>query len=247
MLLMAGAGFFIFALAIIIFYSGELVWRERDARLNQVIDALPLQRWVLFTSKLFALMLVQVLVVLTIMAAGLTVQIAQGFYHFEFGLYFRELFLNRLTQLWILCVLAMFVQTVVNNKYLGHFVMVLYIVATIALPPAGFEDYLYRFGAGAARRLLRHERLRSIPPAAHLVPRLLGNCGGAAGDRDQSVVGARNGERLAGTTETRAAAVLRRVIGGGGRLRCADARRRRLHLLQHTHTQSLSHHVSSRR
>jgi hypothetical protein len=146
MLLTAGASFLIFAIAIIIFYSGELVWRERDAHLNQVIDAFPLQRWVLFSSKLLALMLMQVLVVLTIMLAGLTVQIAQGYYHFQLGLYARELFLNRLTELWILCVLAMFVQTVVNNKYLGHFVMVLYIVATIALPPAGFEDYLYRFG-----------------------------------------------------------------------------------------------------
>ncbi len=146
MVLMAGGGFLIFALAIIIFYSGELVWRERDAQLDQVVDALPLQRWVLFCSKLFALMLVQVLVVLTIMAAGLLVQVGQGYHHFEFSLYFRELFLNRLTQLCILCVLAMFVQTIVNNKYLGHFVMVLYIVATIALPPAGFQDYLYRFG-----------------------------------------------------------------------------------------------------
>ena len=146
MVLMAGAGFLIFSLAIIIFYSGELVWRERDAQLNQVIDSLPLQRWVLFCSKLLALMLVQVLVVLTILAAGLAVQIAQGYYHFQFGLYLRELFLNRLTQLWILCVLAMFVQTIVNNKYVGHFVMVLYIVATLALPPAGFQDYLYRFG-----------------------------------------------------------------------------------------------------
>jgi ABC-2 type transport system permease protein len=146
MLLMAGSGFLIFAIAIIIFYSGELVWRERDAQLNQVIDAFPVQRWVLFCSKLFALMLVQVVVVLSIMLAGLTVQIGQGYFHFEFGLYFRELFLNRLTELWILCVLAIFIQTVVNNKYLGHFVMVLYIVATIALPPAGFQDYLYRFG-----------------------------------------------------------------------------------------------------
>ncbi len=146
MVLMAGTGFFIFALAIIIFYSGELVWRERDAQLNQVMDALPLQRWVLFSSKLLALMLVQVLVVLTILAAGLVVQIAQGYHHFDFSLYFRELFLNRLTGLWILCVLAIFVQTLVNNKYLGQFVMVLYIVATIALPPAGFQDYLYRFG-----------------------------------------------------------------------------------------------------
>jgi ABC-2 type transport system permease protein len=146
MLLTAGVSFLIFAIAIIIFYSGELMWRERDAHLNQVIDAFPLQRWVLFCSKLLALMLVQVLVVLTIMLAGLTVQIVQGYYHFQLGLYARELFLNRLTELWILCVLAMFVQTVVNNKYLGHFVMVLYIVATIALPPAGFQDYLYRFG-----------------------------------------------------------------------------------------------------
>ncbi len=142
----AGGGFLIFAIAIIIFYSGELVWRERDAQLNQVLDAYPLQRWVLFTSKLFALMLVQVVVVLVIMAAGLAVQTAQGFHHYEFNLYFRELFLDRLTSLWILCVLAIFVQTIVNNKYLGHFVMVLYIIATIALPPAGFQDYLYRFG-----------------------------------------------------------------------------------------------------
>jgi ABC-2 type transport system permease protein len=143
---LAGAGFFIFAVAIIIFYSGELVWRERDAQLNQVIDAFPLQRWVLFSSKLLALMLVQVVVVLLILASGVAVQIAQGFPHIEFGLYFRELFLNRLTSLWILCVLAIFIQTIVNNKYLGHFVMVLYIVATLSLPPAGFQDYLYRFG-----------------------------------------------------------------------------------------------------
>ena len=146
MLQMAGAGFAIFALAIVIFYSGELVWRERDAQINQVMDALPLQRWVLFCSKLFTLMLVQVVVVVLILAAGMVVQILQGYYRFQFSLYFRELFLNRLTQLWILCVLAMFVQTLVNNKYLGHFVMVMYLVATIALPPAGFQDYLYRFG-----------------------------------------------------------------------------------------------------
>ncbi len=145
MLQNTGAGFVIF-LVIIIFYAGELVWRERDAQLNQVMDAFPLQRWVLFSSKLFALMLTQVLVVLVLLASGLIVQIAQGYYHFQLGLYFRELFLNRLTELWLLCVLAIFVQTVVNNKYLGHFVMVVYLIATIALPAAGFQHYLYRFG-----------------------------------------------------------------------------------------------------
>ncbi len=51
----ATGGLFVFALAIITFYAGELVWRERDAGLNQMVDALPVQRWVLFSSKLTAL------------------------------------------------------------------------------------------------------------------------------------------------------------------------------------------------
>src|SRR5262244_535089 len=143
---LATGGFFIFAFAIIIFVSGELVWRERDAQLNQIVDALPVQHWVLFSSKLAALMLIQVLVVLVILAAGIVVQASHGYYRFEFALYFKNLFAIVLIRLWILCALAMLVHTVVNHKYLGHFVMVLYLIATIAMGPLGLEDYLHRYG-----------------------------------------------------------------------------------------------------
>jgi len=141
-----GGGFFIFAFAIIIFYAGELAWRERDAQLNQIVDALPMQRWVLFTSKLAALMVIQVLLVLVIWAAGLIVQVAHGYHQFELGVYFKELFGIRLIQFWILCAFALLVQTIVNHKYLGHFLVVLYFVSTIALPALGWQHYLYRFG-----------------------------------------------------------------------------------------------------
>jgi len=143
---LATVGFFVFALAIITFYAGELVWRERDAGINQMVDALPVPRWVLFTSKLSALMLVQVLVVLVTMAAGLFVQISHQYYRFQWRLYFTDLFGIRLVGYWVLCVLALLIHTIVNNKYFGHFVMVLYFVATIALPAAGLQNYLYRFG-----------------------------------------------------------------------------------------------------
>ena len=146
MLQLATGGFFIFALAIITFYSGELVWREREAGVSQIIDALPVQRWVLFASKLCTLLLIQVLIVLVTMGAGLLVQILHGYYRFELGLYFRDLFGIRLVQYCILCVLALLVHTIINNKYLGHFVMVLYFVATIAIPNLGLQNYLYRFG-----------------------------------------------------------------------------------------------------
>jgi ABC-type transport system involved in multi-copper enzyme maturation permease subunit len=144
MLELGGAGFTLFTLAIVTFYSGELVWRERDAQLNQIVDALPVPRWVLFGSKLFALMLVQVVLVLTVMACGLIVQLASGYHRFEFGLYFSELFGHYLVAWCTLCVIAFLVHTIVNNKYLGHFIMVLYFIVGIILPSVGLQDYLYR-------------------------------------------------------------------------------------------------------
>ena len=146
MLELSTAGFVLFALAIITFYAGELVWRERDANVSQIVDALPVQRWVLFLSKLVTLMLVQVLIMLVTMAAGLIVQIYHGYYRFELGLYFKDLFGINLIQYCILCVLALLIHTVVNNKYVGHFVVVLYFIATIAVPGMGAQNYLYRFG-----------------------------------------------------------------------------------------------------
>jgi ABC-2 type transport system permease protein len=142
----ATGGLFIFALAIITFYAGELVWRERDAGLNQIVDAFPVQRWVLFASKLTALLLVQIILVLVIMAAGIIVQLMHGYHRFELGLYFTDLFGVRLFQYWMICVLAFFIHTLVNQKYLGHFVMVLYFVSTLALPGMGLQHFLYRFG-----------------------------------------------------------------------------------------------------
>lgn len=147
MLELGGAGFSLFILAIVTFYSGELVWRERDAQLNQIVDSLPVRGWVLFGSKLGALMLIQVLLVMMVMASGLIVQLSHGYHRFEFGLYFTELFTDRLVTFWILCVIALLVHTIVNHKYLGHLLMVLYFVVGIALPQMNFQDYLYRLGA----------------------------------------------------------------------------------------------------
>lgn len=143
---LGGAGFTLFVLAIITFYSGELVWRERDAKLNQIMDAMPVRRWVLFGSKLAALMLVQVILVLMVMVCGIIVQLTYDYHRFEFGLYLTDLFGRYLISFWILCVLAFLVHSIVNNKYLGHFVMVLYFVAMIALPQMNFQDYLYLLG-----------------------------------------------------------------------------------------------------
>jgi ABC-2 type transport system permease protein len=141
-----GSTFTLFIVVIIAFYSGELVWRERDAGLAAIFDALPVPRWVIFTSKLAALMLVQVLLLAVLMVAGVALQASKGYFHFELGQYAETLLLVRLPAFWFLCCMAMLVHVVVDNKYVGHFVVVLYVVVGLVLPILGLEHHLYRLG-----------------------------------------------------------------------------------------------------
>jgi ABC-type transport system involved in multi-copper enzyme maturation permease subunit len=133
-----GSTFMLFLLIIVTFYSGELVWRERDVGLAPIFDALPVPRWVIFTSKLAALLLVQVLLLLVLLVSCVALQAAKGYFRFELDVYAKTLFGIRLWSLWFLCCLAMLVHVVVNNKYVGHVVMILYFIVGIAMPLSGF-------------------------------------------------------------------------------------------------------------
>ncbi|TPG72462.1 M1 family aminopeptidase [Hymenobacter nivis] len=142
--------FFFFFLAIIIFYSGELVWRERQAGVAQITDAVPVPSWVPFLSKLAALSLVQVVLLVVVMACGLLIQTFKGYFHYEIGQYVQALFLYELPYLLLWCVLGMVTQVVLNNKYLGFFVMVLYYVANLFRTQIGFSHRLLGYGGGAS-------------------------------------------------------------------------------------------------
>ena len=40
---------------LIVLYAGELVWREREAGLGEIVDAAPVPEWVLFLGKFLGL------------------------------------------------------------------------------------------------------------------------------------------------------------------------------------------------
>ena len=147
-----GGVFLLFQTVVIIFYSGELVWRERDARLHQVYDALPMPGWLPLLSKLLALMGVQVLLNAVLLGCGVLVQLFQGHTELEPGLYATQLFGFHLVDLWLLCVLALLVHVGVNHKYVGHIVMVLFLLASAFAPRLGFEDLLYHYGQSPEAR-----------------------------------------------------------------------------------------------
>jgi len=147
MLELVSGTFAIFMLVIITFYAGELVWRERDSRFDQIHDALPVPTWLPLVAKLIALMLVPVVLQAVLMACGIAIQTAKGYRHYELGLYVRDLFGIDLPSYWLLCVLAIAVHSIVNQKYLGHFVMIVYFLLLAFSDALGFEHNLYKYGA----------------------------------------------------------------------------------------------------
>ncbi len=145
MMMIAGGTFYLFVLILITFYAGELVWRERDARIHEITDSLPLGEWTRPLSKLLALLMVPVLLQAILMAVCMAIQLSKGYTRLEPLLYSKQLLGIDVIDYWLLAALAIAVQAIVNNKYLGHFAMVLYYLAAAFIGQFGLEHPLYRY------------------------------------------------------------------------------------------------------
>jgi ABC-type transport system involved in multi-copper enzyme maturation permease subunit len=144
---LVSGSFGLFMLIIITFYSGELMWREREARLDQIVDATPVPTWVPMLAKLLALMLVPVVLQAMLMLCGMGIQLVKGYTHLQPLLYLQQLFGLDLIDYWLVCALAVAVHSVVNNKYVGHVVMILYYITVAFASQLGLEHNLLKYGA----------------------------------------------------------------------------------------------------
>lgn len=138
--------FTIFVAILAAYFAGELVWRDRDRKTHEIIDATPAPDWTFILPKTLAVSLVMAAVLLVGVLAAVIVQALKGYYNFEFGRYFLWYLAPGVVDLTILSALAVFGQVIMPNKFAGWGVMMLYIVAAFALPANGFEHNLYIFG-----------------------------------------------------------------------------------------------------
>jgi len=132
---------------LIVYYAGELVWRERDARLGEIAGAAPVPVWVSFAGKFAGLALMLVAVQAVVMAAAIVVQARMGYYKFEVGLYARILFGIRLTDYLLFALLAFVVHVVVDQKYVGHLIAVIAYLLVAFGPQLGIEPGLLVYGS----------------------------------------------------------------------------------------------------
>ena len=139
--------FGLFMLVIIAFYSGELVWAERDVKINQITDAAPTANVTNFLAKFTALSAVLVLLLAVIMVTGICTQAIKGYFRFEIPLYLEALFGIRLVDILLLAMLALTIHVIVNHKYLGHLVVFIAFLGLSLMSQFGFERNLYQYAS----------------------------------------------------------------------------------------------------
>ena len=146
-------GFSLFLLIIAVFYGGELVWRERDVKVNEIIDATPTPNWLITVPKVLAIFAVLMLVNLFAMATGMIFQLIKGAAHIEFGTYFLSFLIPMTLEILLTAILAVFMQVLSPNKYVGWGLMLVWFVGNIFLANMGYQNALYRYGNNPAEPL----------------------------------------------------------------------------------------------
>jgi ABC-type transport system involved in multi-copper enzyme maturation permease subunit len=110
---------------VIALFAGELVWKDRETGAAQIADAAPVRTSVVLLGRFLALVTLIALFQLAFMIGGVLLQVLQGYYNFEPGLYLRILFGWSLVEYVLLAAFAMTVHVLVNHKYVGHVVVLL--------------------------------------------------------------------------------------------------------------------------
>ena len=145
---MLQGAFTIMPIIIAVYYAGELVWRDHDRRMHEIVGATPAPDWVFVLPRVLAITLVLLASFLAASLMGTVFQAYHGYTHFELGHYLLWFVLPGTIDALQVAILAVFIQVVVPHKFMGWAVMLLYIVATITLGNAGYEHNLYNY-AGA--------------------------------------------------------------------------------------------------
>lgn len=139
--------FNIFTIILTIIFSGELIWQSRDVRMNLILDALPVPNWVFYTSKLIALMFMQAILMSVIIVAGVLIQASKGFMDIDLLLYFKYLYGFIIIDFWLMAILGITIQILVNNKFVGYFITVLFYLWNIAFAMRVLKHNLFVYGS----------------------------------------------------------------------------------------------------
>jgi ABC-2 type transport system permease protein len=121
---MIRGAFYLFIIAILTYFTGALVWKERTAKVNEIYDALPTRTWTGYVAKFGTILSVAFLLNVVAIVAAVCAQALHGYDRYELGVYIRELLVLDMLGFAFLAALFMFIHALSPNMYLGFFLCI---------------------------------------------------------------------------------------------------------------------------
>ena len=138
------SAFRLLAVVIMTIYSGELIWKTRESKMNLMIDSTAVKDWVLYYSKILSVIAVLGAVYLVLMFFGIAYQLFNNVVDIDLMLYFKNLGINLIT-IYLFTGLIIFLHVFINNKYFVHFLVVGFYFFIGFSTKLGIEHNLLRF------------------------------------------------------------------------------------------------------
>lgn len=139
---------YVFIVAVITFYSGAIVWKERESKVHDIYDALPYPDWLPLVSKTIAMYLAVLVLLLTGSLIGVITQLLNGFTDLRMEVYLVQLMMFDSLTFLSLIILSLFIHSVVNNRYLGYFIFIAVLITnTFVWPALDVRTKLLIYGA----------------------------------------------------------------------------------------------------
>ncbi len=127
------------------YYAAELVWQERQNGIGDIIEATPIKNWTLYFPKLLALAVVIISIVFATVIFTASYQLTKSYTYFEWGVYAGLLTITFVLPALMNAVLAITIQVLSPNKYVGMLILVGYFIVSMVLSELGLEHHMWHF------------------------------------------------------------------------------------------------------
>ncbi|MAW50649.1 MAG: hypothetical protein CMC41_05930 [Flavobacteriaceae bacterium] len=114
----------LFIIIILVFFSGELIWRDRDVQLNEVIDSTSHSTLIPLFSKTLSLFSLSVVLHFILVLISIIYQLIMGYMEIDFSLYFLDYMYNLFPVYLTMCTTLVAIQVIINHKYLAYMVSI---------------------------------------------------------------------------------------------------------------------------
>ncbi|MDB4655820.1 ABC transporter permease, partial [Flavobacteriales bacterium] len=139
----------IFIIIILVFFSGELVWRDRDSHIHEVVDATPHASTISLSAKVLSLITLTSLLNLFFVFCAVIYQLVMGFTRIELHVYLIDFLLTNFPIYVIWSGVMIMIQVILNNKYIGYFASILIIFLwSLVMVALDLQSNMLSIGSG---------------------------------------------------------------------------------------------------